>query len=84
MVNRISKLLCLEHLPKDLTKLTPEQTEHVVEYFSKMPLHELRRRQNLTQKQMELAFELRNDEVLANLQVRAEHLRLAVQKKVFG
>jgi hypothetical protein len=84
MVNRISKLLSLEHLPQDLSKMTPDQTEHVVEYFSKIPLPELRRRQGLTNKQIDLAFKLRNDEVLANLQIRAEHLRLAVQRKVFG
>ena len=83
-VRYLTKLLSLERLPQDLTTMTPAQTERVVEMFSKMPLRELRRRQDLTHKQMELAFELRNDEVLANLQVRAEHLRLAVQRKVFG
>jgi hypothetical protein len=67
-----------------LTTLTPEQTEHSVSRLSKFTLTELRRRQDLTNRQIELAFKQRNDAALANLHVRAEHLRLAVDRQAFG
>lgn len=83
-VRYMTKLMSLGHLPEDLTQMTTEQTQQVVEQLSRLPLRELRRRQDLTQQQSALAFELRNDDVLRNLQVRAEHLRMAVDRKCFA
>lgn len=80
----VTMLLSLGRFPADLTKLMPEQTEHSVARLSKYPLAELRRRQDLTNRQIELAFEQHNDPALANLHVRAEHLRLAVDRQAFG
>lgn len=82
-VRYLTKLMSLGQMPSDLSKLTPEQTEALIEQLSKMPLHELRRRQELTKKRMALAFELRNDESLRKFQMDFEHLRMAVDRKCF-
>ena len=74
-------LMSLGTLPADLTTLTTHQTEHCVDRLSKLPLAEIRHRQDLTNRQIELAFNQRNDLALANLHVREEHLRLAVERK---
>lgn len=83
-VRYVTLLLSLGRFSADLTKLTPEQSEHSVARLSKIPLAELRRRQDLTNRQIEMAFNQRNDAALANLHVRAEHLRLAVDRQAFG
>lgn len=83
-VRYVTLLLSLDKFPADLTKLTPEQAEHSVARLSKVALAELRRRQDLTNCQIEMAFKQRNDAALANLHVRAEHLRLAVDRQAFG
>lgn len=83
-VRYVTLLLSLGRFPADLTKLTPEQTEHSISRLSKLPLTELRRRQDLTNRQIEMAFMQRNDAALSNLHVRAEHLRLAVDRQAFG
>ena len=76
--------MSLNSLPSDLTTLTPEQTEQSVAHLSKLPLAELRRRQALANCQIELAFVPSNDAALANLHVRVEHLRMAVDRQAFG
>lgn len=83
-VRYVTLLMSLGALPADLSALTPDQTEHCVARLSRFPLAELRRRQDLTNRQIELAFQQRNAAALANLHVRAEHLRLAVDRKTFG
>jgi len=83
-VRYVILLMTLGQFPADLTKLTPEQTEQSISRLSQIPLSELRRRQNLTNRQIELAFQQRNDAALANLHVRAEHLRLAVDRQAFS
>jgi len=83
-VRYVTLLMSLGTLPADLTTLTPVQIEHSVARLSKFPLAELRRRQDLTNEQIEMAFKQRNDAALKNLHVRAEHLRLAVDRKAFG
>lgn len=83
-VRYVTLLMSLGALPADLTTLTPDQTEHCVARLSRFPLAELRRRQDLTHRQIELAFNQRNDAALTSLQVRAEHLRLAVDRQVVG
>lgn len=83
-VRYVALLMTLGQISADLSKLTPEQTEQSVARLSKFPLAELRRRQRLTNKQIELAFRQNHDAALANLHVRAEHLRLAVDMKAFG
>ena len=80
-VRYVTVLMSLGTLPADLTTLTTDQIEHCMARLSKHPLAELRHRQDLTNRQIELAFNQRNDVALANLHVRAEHLRLAVERK---
>ena len=80
-VRYVTLLMSLETLPEDLTTLTLDQTEQCVSRLAKFPLSELRRRQDLANRQIELAFNQHNDASLANLQVRAEHLRLAVDRQ---
>jgi hypothetical protein len=83
-VRYVTLLMSLGALPADLSALTPDQTEHCVARLSRFTLAELRRHQDLTNRQIELAFQQRNAAALANLHVRAEHLRLAVDRKTFG
>ena len=47
-----------------------------------MPLSEIRRRQELTDQQIGLAWRQRNDFALANLRVREEILRRAAEHKL--
>ncbi len=83
-VRYVKPLMSLETLPQDLTTLTPDQIEQCVARLSKFPLAELRRRQALANRQIELAFVPSNDAALANLHVRVEHLRMAVDRQTFG
>ena len=80
----VKLLMSLETLPEDLTTLTPDQVEKCVARLAKFPLAELRRRQALANRQIELAFMPCNDAALANLHVRVEHLRMAVDRQAFG
>jgi hypothetical protein len=70
-------------LPKDLNFLTPGEIQRSVDYLSTLPLTELRKRQNLNVQQINLAFDQRNDAALINLQIMANHLLMAVDKKEF-
>ena len=83
-VKYVTLLISLGTLPEDLTTLTPDQTEKCVARLSKFPLAELRRRQDLANRQIELAFMPCNEAALANLHVRVEHLRMAVDRQAFG
>lgn len=83
-VRYVKLLMSLGTLPEDLTTLTPDQTEKCVARLSKFPLAELRRRQDLANRQIELAFTPSNEAALANLHVRVEHLRMAVDRRAFG
>ena len=83
-VRYVTLLMSLGTLPADLTTLTPDQTQNCLAQLSKFPVAELRRRQDLTNRQIELACKQRNAAALANLHVRAEHLRLAVDSQAFG
>ena len=83
-VRYVKLLMSLETLPQDLTTLTPDQIEKCVARLAKFPLVELRRRQALANRQIELAFVPSNDAALANLHVRVEHLRMAVDRQAFG
>jgi hypothetical protein len=73
-----------EGLPKDLSKFTDDQHTKVINTLSKKPLKELRKRQDLVNKQLETAHKQHNDEGLKNLQVMQKHLDSAVDKKEFG
>lgn len=59
-------------LPHDLTKLTAELVEWCVAYHVALPLAEIRRRQDLTDRQIGMAWQQRNDFALNNLRVREE------------
>jgi len=82
-VRYVKLLMSLETLPDDLTTLTSDQTEKCVARLAKFPLAELRRRQDLANRQIELAFTPCNEAALANLHVRVEHLRMAVDRQTF-
>ncbi|HVW38542.1 MAG TPA: hypothetical protein VHB99_14605 [Pirellulales bacterium] len=69
-------------LPHDLTKLSPEQQQWCVAYHAAMPLAEIRRRQELTDRQIGLACRQRNDFALANLRVREAILARAAERKL--
>jgi len=83
-VQNVTLLMSLGTLPADLTTLTPVQAEQCLAHLSPLPLAELSRRQDLTNRQIDLAVKQRNDVALANLHVRVEHLRLAVDRQAFG
>ncbi len=82
-VRYVKLLMSLGTLPEDLTTLTPDQTETCVARLAKFPLAELRRRQDLANRQIELAFMPSHEVALGNLHVRVEHLRLAVDRQAF-
>jgi hypothetical protein len=69
-------------LPHDLTKLSAEQVKWCVAYHSAMLLREIRRRQELTDQQIGMAWQQRNDFALNNLRVREEILRRAAERKL--
>lgn len=70
-------------LPRDATLFTQAQREAVVNYLSTLPLENLRERQTILEKEIILATERQLDQVLKNLQVKQELLRVAVEKKEF-
>lgn len=70
-------------LPSDATLFTQAQREAVVNYLSTLPLENLRARQTILEKEIILATERQLDQVLKNLQVKQELLRVAVEKKEF-
>ena len=70
--------------PKNLKKLTKKQHKEIVNKLSKLSLKELRRRQDITNKQLELAYNKRDTKALDNLNVMWGHLREAIEKKEFG
>jgi hypothetical protein len=69
-------------LPRDLTLLTLAQVEWCVAYHAAMPLTEIRRRQDLAERQIGLAWQQRNEFALANLRVREEILRRAAERNL--
>lgn len=69
-----------QSLPRDLTAMTPAQVQWCVAYHAAMPLAEIRRRQELTDLQIGMAWRQRNDFALANLRVREEILRRAAER----
>lgn len=71
-------------LPQDLTALTPEQYQRIVDWLITLPLKELRRRQDLVAEQQRMAYQQRNDRALANMHVMGDYLADAVGKKEFG
>lgn len=71
-------------LPHDLTKLTARQVAWCVAYHAALPLAEIRRRQELTDRQIGMAWQQQNDFALNNLRVREEILRRAAVTKADG
>jgi hypothetical protein len=74
----------LSDVPQNLTKMSKKQRAASVDKLSKLPAKELRKRQDLNDKQIKIAFDARNTPVLDNLRVREDILREAVDKKEFG
>lgn len=71
--------------PEDLTTMTKKQYRDSVNYLAEnKTLSQLRRDQDLVNKQITTAFEQRNDKAMANLRVREQALMEAIDKKEFG
>lgn len=79
----LDKLL-IDALRQDLSSLSLPQHESCVAHLGRLPLHELRRRQDLNTKQIETAHRQLNESALSNLHIRDEHLRAAVERKEFA
>jgi len=71
-------------LPKNLNEMTAGQQAAVIDYFVRLPLKELRKRQDITRLQIPSVFAQRNDLALGNLQVMENLLTHAIDVKVFG
>lgn len=69
-------------LPRDLTKLTAQQVEWCVAFHAAMPLREIRRRQELVERQIGLAWRQGNDFAPVNLRVKEELLRRGAERKL--
>jgi len=80
----------LAHLMgKEPRNYTSEEAKQVVDTFSKLPLKELRRRQDLTYAQLSfphdpLKCKVRYEEGITNLLVMQDILMASVDKKCFG
>ena len=73
-----------ELLPKDLTKLSPEQRQKVVDFQSTWPLARLRKFQEAVQLQIGIAFRAGQMKELASLHVSDDLCMLAIHKREFG
>lgn len=73
-----------QRLPKDLSKMSKKQIKSVIVYLSKKPVKELRKKQDLVNKQIEKAFNEKNDFAMSNLGIMRDILTEAVMKKEFG
>ena len=62
--------------------LSAAQFDWCVAYHAALPLAEIRRRQELTDRQIGMAWQQRNDFALNNLRVREEILRRAAERKL--
>jgi len=78
------------NLPRYQQDYTPEQTEAVIRHLSKKLTPELRKMQAITNQLIELAYRKcqkdhteANLSVLESLQVQAEHLTQAVERREF-
>ena len=65
-------------------KYTEEQQKQAIDFFAKMSLAELRKRQRITNEQIERAHEQKNTEAIENLQMVDSLLAHAVMKREFG
>ena len=70
-------------LPRDLTTMTPEQREAVIEFFRAMPLRELRRRQDISFVQGKAAWEQGRLLVSGNEEINYRLLTEAIIRKEF-
>ena len=73
-----------EPAKKDLTTLSKQQHKESITALSKLSLKELRKRQDLTTKQIQIAGKEKKTEALKNLRVMEQHLTQAVMKREFG
>lgn len=62
---------------------TPDEIELTVAYLAKLPLRELRRRQDLATQQQRMAFDQRNEQALTNLSAMQEMYMAAVDRQCF-
>jgi len=68
---------------------TPDEVEAAIAYFVTLPLDELRRRQEIVEGQRahvngSKMYQTERDEALRQLDARAEHLRLAIDRQQFN
>ena len=72
------------NVPQDATTLNAHQRAAVVEWLAKLPLAELRKRQRLQEKQIELATKVNlNSKTVHGLQIKQHLLDAAVDRKEF-
>lgn len=71
----------IEHRPSELT---PAERDATIEWYSSLPLAELRRRQDLADQQIRMAYEQQNTRALQDLQATRNQLDAAVGAKFGG
>ena len=70
--------------PKDLRQLTDKQIIEIFNFYTKLSLKDLRKRQSINQKQGLIAFQQQNIQASSNIQIDDELLRSAIDFKEFG
>lgn len=71
----------IEHRPSELT---PAEREATIDWYSSLPLAELRHRQDLADAQIRMAYEQQNTRALQDLQAMRDQLDTAVGAKFGG
>lgn len=72
------------HYPRNLTQLTQEQYEDVVRIYSRLPMDDIRNRQNWNHAIIESAYEHRNWVAWRNQKVVEQQLIDAIFLKEYG
>lgn len=70
-------------LPRFMQNATPAQREAVIKWYTTLPLSNLRRRQDVTYQQIEMAYKQRLDRELSHMQMVSKLLAEAVDRKSF-
>lgn len=68
---------------EDLTTMTNKEIEQNITILSKKSLKELRRHQDLTEKQVKIAYDQKNEKAMDNLEIRREMLIASINVKEF-
>ena len=77
-------------IPQDLNtwifggKMSRSQVKSVLDFLVKLPLQQLRKRQDITNQQIKIAYNQKNIEALKNLQIMQKLLDAAIDQQQFG